>query len=286
MQTRILRKTTSVMKFYSLIALASFSFATLTSTAQVADAGPDTTLCVNFYTMQGSSLPPGANGVWTIVSGCGTIVNAGSPTTDLNSLCVGTNVFVWYVDDNGTSTTDQMAITVYDASMAVANAGPDTITVIAPQSSAFLSGSPIPIYPAICWWSWVMGSGVVVDPNDPNTSVGGLTIGGNILLWTCDNGPCGTTSDTLVIQMMMATGISEYENQRMFAYDVNTRMLYLIGAGSLEGMRFSDIHGRVVDLPTTGSTRTWDLSPLPAGIYVVRALIDGKLHGQRLVVGH
>lgn len=126
---------------------------------------------------------------------------------------------------------------------------------------------------------------LLFNPNDPNTSVGGLTIGGNILLWTCDNGPCGTTSDTLVIQMMMATGISEYENQRMFAYDVNTRMLYLIGAGSLEGMRFSDIHGDVVDPPTTGLERG-TCRPYPLGIYVVRASIHGKLHGQRLVVGH
>jgi hypothetical protein len=253
--------------------------------AQVTDAGPDTSLCVNYYTMQGSPLPVGATGFWALVSGCGTIVNAGSPTTDLNSLCIGTNVFIWYVDDNGTITTDQVAITVYDGSMAVADAGPDTITVIAPQNSAFLSGSPTPAYPATCWWSWVLGSGVIVDPNDPNTAVGGLTIGGNILLWTCDNGPCGNTSDTLVIQMMLATSLSNTARHgtQTITYDPINQQIRVREDAVLDALDVMGMDGRVLFHAGDGY-RSISMARLPAGVYLARAVMNGRREVLRFVV--
>lgn len=270
----------------SLLHLVAAFDLDLPLTAQVTDAGPDTSLCVNFHTMQGSALPAGATGFWALVSGCGTIVNAGSPTTDLNSLCIGTNVFVWYVDDNGTISADQVAITVFDASMAVVDAGPDTITVIAPQSSAFLSGSPTPIYPATCWWSWVQGSGVVVDPNDPNTSVGGLTIGGNILLWTCDNGPCGTTSDTLVIQMMLATSLSHAAGHgtQTIVYDPINQQIRVREAAVLDALDVLGMDGRVL-LHAGDGFRSISTAGLPEGVYLARAKLNGRREVLRFVVG-
>lgn len=253
--------------------------------AQVADAGPDTTLCVNFYTMQGSPLPVGATGSWALVSGCGTIVNPGSPTTDLTSLCVGVNVFVWYVDDNGTITSDVVVITVFDVSMAAADAGPDTITVVAPQSSAFLSGSPIPIWPATCWWSWVQGSGVIVAPNDPNTSVGGLVVGDNILAWTCDNGPCGITSDTIVIQMMLATNVDEARpSNTAFAWDPQQRRLHYLGAGRISGLVLVDAQGKTLLLGRNVGKGPWHMPLLQPGIYLVRGAVDGRVVHHRFVV--
>lgn len=255
--------------------------------AQVTDAGPDTSLCVNSYIMQGSPLPPGATGNWVQYTGCATIMNPTLPTTQVTNLCVGVNLFGWSVNDGGMITLDQVAITIYDPNMPDASVGIDQ-TIVGPQNFAVLSGAPAPTWPATCWWTVVQGPSIIPDLNDPNATVSSLGVGDNIFCWTCENGPCwpGTTSDTLVIQMMMATGVSENENQRLFAYDMSSQKLFLIGAGALEGMLFSDIHGRVVELPTTRSTRTWDLSQLPTGIYVVRALIDGELHAQRLVVGY
>lgn len=275
-----------MMASRKLLLLALLTFSATPGRAQVADAGPDTSLCVNYYSMQGSPLPAGANGLWALVSGCGTIVNAGSPTTDLNSLCVGTNVFVWYVDDNGTITTDQVAITVYDASMAFADAGPDTITVIDPQNSAFLSGSPTPIYPATCWWSWVQGSGVIVDPNDPITAVGGLTIGGNILLWTCDNGPCGTTSDTLVIQMMLSTGLANAPGQGgpHLVYDPIDHQVRVREATLLDALDVMGMDGRAI-LHAGGGYRSISTASLPEGVYLARAVVNSRPELLRFVVG-
>lgn len=281
----IFRKTTSVMKTCSLIACVSLSFATMTSVAQVADAGPDTTLCVNFYTMQGSALPVGATGTWTVVMGCGTLNTPNAPNCPVTDLCIGSNVFVWNVDDNGTITSDVVEIIVFDAAMAVANAGPDTITVVAPQNSAFLSGSPTPIYPATCWWSWVQGSGVVVDPNDPNTTAVGLTIGGNILLWTCDNGPCGTTSDTLVIQMLMTTGLDEAVPTRpAFTWDPVQRRLQYLGIGHVSGLLMFDAQGKAMPLDRNTGQGPWQIPMLKPGVYLIRAEVDGRLVQHRFVV--
>jgi len=269
---------------FSTIALSAFSVTK--SNAQVADAGPDTSLCVNSYIMQGSPLPLGASGQWTIVAGCGTLTNPGIPFTSVNFLCIGTTVFQWTVDDGGSITTDQMTITVHDATMANADAGPDTIIVIAPQTSAFLSGSPTPINPATCWWSWVQGSGVVVDPNDPNTSVGGLTIGGNILLWTCDNGPCGTTSDTLVIQMMLATSLSTVADNGdpSIVYDPINHQIRVREAAVLNAMDVMGMDGRAI-LHARGGYRSMSTASLPEGVYLARAVVNGRPELLRFVVG-
>lgn len=275
-----------MMASRKLLLLALLTFSATPGRAQVADAGPDTSLCVNYYSMQGSPLPAGANGLWALVSGCGTIVNAGSSTTDLNSLCVGVNVFVWYVDDNGVMTADQVVITVYNASMAAADAGPDTITVVAPQNSAFLSATPVPIYPATCWWSWVQGSGVIVAPNDPNTSVGGLTVGGNILLWTCDNGPCGTTSDTLVIQMMLSTGLADALGQDgpYVLFDPINHQLRVREAVVPDALDVIALDGRTI-LHAGRGQRTISTASLPDGVYLARAVLNGRREVLRFVVG-
>ena len=254
--------------------------------AQVADAGTDTSLCVNFYTMQGSSLPVGATGVWTLVMGCGTLNAPSNPSCPVTDMCIGSNVFVWTVDDNGAITADVVEITVFDASMAVADAGPDTINVVAPQNSAFLSGSPTPIYPATCWWSWVQGRGVIVDPNDPNTAVGGLTIGGNILLWTCDNGPCGNTSDTLVIQMMLTTGLSNAAGHgtQTIVYDPINQQIRVREAAVLDALDVLGMDGRAI-LHAGGGYRTISTAGLPAGVYLARAVVNRRREVLRFVVG-
>lgn len=146
---RIFRRTIAAMKTISFITCASLSFATITSMAQVTDAGPDTSLCVNFYTMQGSPVPLGAAGQWVLYTGCGTVTDPTSPTTQITDLCIGPNMAGWEVDDNGTITIDQVVITVYDPNMPVANAGMDQ-TIVGPQIWVQLLGLPTPIWPATC----------------------------------------------------------------------------------------------------------------------------------------
>ncbi|MEZ4738827.1 MAG: hypothetical protein R2818_05575 [Flavobacteriales bacterium] len=45
-------------------------------------------------------------------------------------------------------------------------------------------------------WTLTSGSGSIVDPNDPNTTVDDLVVGQSDFLWTIDNGACGSSSAT------------------------------------------------------------------------------------------
>jgi gliding motility-associated-like protein len=48
-------------------------------------------------------------------------------------------------------------------------------------------------------WSSMDGTGNIITPNDPLTLVTELEVGTNVFLWTVSNGPCGTTSDSMLI---------------------------------------------------------------------------------------
>lgn len=274
----------SPMPHPKFLSLLSILFSSLNMFGQVADAWPDTSLCVNSYTMQGSPLPPGATGQWVLYMGCATINDPTSPTTLITDMCTGENVFGWTTDDGGTITSDVVSITVYDPNMPVANAGMDQ-TIVGPQSSAVLSGSPVPVWPATCWWSWVQGSGVLAQPNEPVTMVSGLAVGDNIFTWTCENGPCGTTSDTLVIQMMMITGMDEtVPTPPAFIWDPVQHRLQYTGIGSISGLLLFDAHGRTVPLGSNAGQRTWQAPLLKPGVYLLRAAVDGSVVHHRFVV--
>ena len=170
----------------------------------LADAGPDQAICspLDNVTMAGSTLIPPASGIWTLVSGSGTIVDPTDPATPVTGLPVGVHVFEWTVDNGGCTngiTTDQVTIEVYDENSPDADAGPDQ-SLCSPDDQTVLSGNS-PIFPAVGTWTLVSGSGIISDPNDPNATVSGLTIGEHVFRWTVDNGPCnnGSTTDEVSI---------------------------------------------------------------------------------------
>jgi large repetitive protein len=48
-------------------------------------------------------------------------------------------------------------------------------------------------------WTVVSGSGIFADPNDPSTTVTGLSNGPNVFAWTIDNAPCAPSVDEVII---------------------------------------------------------------------------------------
>ncbi|MBL7963022.1 MAG: gliding motility-associated C-terminal domain-containing protein [Flavobacteriales bacterium] len=171
----------------------------------VANAGPPQILCTpNVNTsLAGSALIFPATGLWTLVSGSGTISDPTLPTSTVTSLGVGENVFQWTVSNGpcGAPTSSQVSIFVFDTNNPNADAGPDQ-DLCTPVTSAVLAASPV-TFPATAQWSVISGTGSFVNANDPNTTVNGLSVGVNILRWTVDNGPCGTglTSSDVVITL-------------------------------------------------------------------------------------
>ncbi|MFN8352359.1 MAG: gliding motility-associated C-terminal domain-containing protein [Flavobacteriales bacterium] len=164
-----------------------------------ADAGPDQELCGEGALAEMAASPVIAPGVgtWTLVAGEAVIVDANDPTTAIQALGIGENIFVWTVDNGSCGaglSTDTVSIFVFDANNPVADAGPDQ-ELCTPDTDAQLAGSTY-AFPAAGTWSVIQGTGVFADPNDPNTTVTGLSVGENIFQWTVTNGPCANPLTT------------------------------------------------------------------------------------------
>lgn len=171
--------------------------------APAANAGPDVLLCSNqnSYVMQANNPGVSAIGTWEILQGNATITNINNASATVTNIGIGVNIFEWNIDNGpcpGGATSDQMTITVYNQNAPAANAGPDQQFCSAGFLSATLAGNQ-PASPATGSWTVVSGSGNFVNPGQHNTQVTGLSPGDNVFQWTINNGPCGTTTDTIVI---------------------------------------------------------------------------------------
>ena len=178
------------------------------SNAPAANAGPDQSKCTptsSIVMAANAAVFPGA-GTWTLISGSGIIVNANSPTTTINNLAVGQNIFRWTINNGacGSQTTfDEVSIFVFSNSSPSANAGPDQ-NICTPITSTTLAGS-VPVFPSTGVWTWVSGPSapVISNPSNPATAVSALTVGVHVFQWTVNNGPCaaGITTDQMTINV-------------------------------------------------------------------------------------
>lgn len=174
------------------------------STTPNADAGPDQELCLptTSTNLSGSAITFPAVGTWTVVSGAGQFADANSPMTAVTNLAVGANVFRWTVA-NGlcSSSNDEVTIFLFSDENLDANAGPDQ-ELCTPESTVTMAGSAV-TFPAVGTWTLVSGTGIISNPNSPNTTIIDLEVGTNVFAWTVYNGPCanGTTSDTMMIEV-------------------------------------------------------------------------------------
>jgi len=167
----------------------------------VANAGNGQQICTPLTgtTFAGSAVTFPATGHWDLMSGQGNITDANDPTSTVENLGVGQNIFSWTVDNGpcGGITTDQVSIFLFNLNAPPAAAGPDQ-SFCSPTSTATL-GANTPTAPAIGVWALVQGTATITDVNDPATTITGLSIGENILTWTIDNGVCGITTDSVKI---------------------------------------------------------------------------------------
>jgi gliding motility-associated-like protein len=172
-----------------------------------ANAGPDQLLCATGVSpvsaqMAASSVIAPGSGVWTLISGTGTIVSPTSPLTVINALGVGENIFRWTVNNgpcaNGT-TFDEISVFVYPANQAAANAGPDQELCSNNATTSFAAN--VPVFPGVGIWTLVQGNGVIANSGAPDSFVSGLSVGDNVFQWSIDNGPCvpSVTSDQVTI---------------------------------------------------------------------------------------
>jgi hypothetical protein len=166
------------------------------------NAGPDQSLCdIYSATLQGS-VSSGGSGVWTVISGGGTIASATNPASGITNLAVGNNVFRWTVSNGGcTGVFDEVTILVSQATSA-ADAGPDQNIG---THSTTLNGN----IPSVGSGTWILvsGGGFISDPQQNNTPVGGLYTGANIYRWTITNGACPSSTDDVSINVGVAPSV-------------------------------------------------------------------------------
>jgi gliding motility-associated-like protein len=141
-----------------------------------------------------------ATGLWTSLSGTGTLAEPTDPNTAVFGLGVGQHDFLWTIDNGACgSTSDTISVFIFDGESEAANAGPDQ-ELCTPNTSTSLAGNAV-VFPATGSWTVISGTGTFADANDPATTVSGLSIGANVFRWTIINGPCGDTEDDVVITL-------------------------------------------------------------------------------------
>jgi gliding motility-associated-like protein len=180
----------------------------LDSGAETADAGSDQDLCLptSTATLDGNFPVAPATGGWVLISGAGSIVNPTSPTSIINGLAVGVNVFQWSINngDCGGISNDTVTITLYSNNSPNANAGDDQ-NLCTPQLETLLEGNT-PVFPATGEWTLISGSGAVEQPSNPNSEVTGLSIGENTFEWTLVNGPCANAATANQVSIFVFDG--------------------------------------------------------------------------------
>ena len=156
-------------------------------------AGPDTSICSNNITLN-ANFPAEGTGFWSVLSSSGIISQINNPGSFVSGLSPGQNSFIWNIS-NGIcpDSKDTVFITTYSP-VSVANVGMNISTSdnsVQIEAANLISG--------IGTWTILTGQGTISNPNSPATEVTGLQNGQNILIWTVSNGPCPSTSDTLII---------------------------------------------------------------------------------------
>lgn len=169
-----------------------------TSNSVTAQAGADQIVCASNATLSANNAGSGT-GLWTVVSGSGTVDSPNLPTSTISNLGIGNNIFRWTITTGSCPpSTDEVQIS-RKAETTQANAGPDQNLC---TSSAILAGN-VP-QNGTGMWTIVSGTGTISDPTQANTTVNGLGNGQNVFRWTINNLPCASSADEVTINTTLS----------------------------------------------------------------------------------
>ena len=174
---------------------SSSSTVTITNTGgpTTSAAGANQSVCATTSTLAGNA-PTTGTGLWTLVSGAGTITSPTSPTSGVTGLGVGPNIFEWTISSPPCAASSSQVTITGVAAPTTASAGPNqticsTGTTLAGNTATTGTGT----------WTLVSGAGTITTPGSPTTTVNGLGVGANVFMWTIDNTPCSSSTSTVTI---------------------------------------------------------------------------------------
>ncbi len=177
-------------------------------TLDLADAGPDETICDTFITTLSAA---NNSGFWTDPSGLAQIADPNAPLTQVSDLILGTNAFVWTADTGFCQNSDTLQILVAIPSI-LPDAGPDQEIF---ETSAVLTGND-PGPNGNVEWNLVSGGGNIASAISPATTIDNLNPGLNVLTYGLSDGTCAAERDTLFIEVLalnVPTGFSPNGDQ-------------------------------------------------------------------------
>ncbi len=162
----------------------------------LAEAGEDITICGDQEVNLTAIMPSIGTGVWTSTDGV--ISDPNEPFTNVTNLNLGANTFIWTLT-NGSCvdySSDEMVITLLEEPEEQAMVLNDNLKVCEDDLNNILLNA-VPTMDAVGTWIQTSGpSTVTIDqPNNPSTSVQGLTAGMFTFEWSLSFGTCGTYSD-------------------------------------------------------------------------------------------
>lgn len=159
---------------------------------QNVDAGEALSICDESVALQ-AALPDAGTGQWTILNGNATLVSDTDPNSIIQIPGFETIQLEWTVTNGVCVVSDQTTVTRNEPPSA-AEAGPDQElcgTTAQLDATAPASGSGT--------WSVVSSTASFSDASSPSSSVSGLSVGVNLLVWTVSSGDCPANSDTLLL---------------------------------------------------------------------------------------
>jgi len=211
-----------------------FNTVTVTNNEFDADAGIDQEIIVPNTTMA-ASLPGGATGTWSIVTGNVTFNVVTSPNTSVSNVGFGANTYRWTVNSNGCFADDEVVITY---NVAESYAGVDQVSCddfASLDADQPLMGTGV--------WSIVQGSCTFDDPLKYNALVTNVARGINIFRWTVTAFGSIATDDVTIMNNSFDIYAGEDQQTcnttvQMNAQDAGTGVGYwtiLAGSGTFSG---------------------------------------------------
>lgn len=193
------------------------------------NAGTDQNYCTpnNTAVMAAASVTAPATGTWTVVSGNGSIANANNPTTNITNIPIGINTFRWTVNNGGCgSFSDDVNVNIFDQNATNSSAGTDQEFCISGGPAAATMAANTPVSPATGSWG-ALNSGTITNSSNPTTTITGLPVGVHNFVWTINNGPCGTDTDTVQIKVFAPgqTAANAGPDQELCSTNPNTTVV-------------------------------------------------------------
>lgn len=239
-------------------------------------ASASQTICNSFSTTISANTPIVGTGLWSLVSGSGVIATPGSPTTTVNFLSLGTNVFQWTISNGPCAPSSSTVAVVRSPPPSIANAGASQTlcaTTTTLNGNIVTSGSGL--------WTLISGSGTIISPSSPTTQVTGLALGNNVFQWTISSGFCSPSTSTVSV-FIYACGIESN------SIDPNTFQLspnpnngeFTLHINFLHTLYYIEIYNNLGELIKKQELKELNskinISEFSSGIYHVRILSNEK----------